>query len=121
MAIATNPTIATPIAVFVVGPLIPPGNGSVQAEGQVFDNQVLIGTGNGSTWNQKLRSPGGGDNLFIASIIALRPDTGEYVWHYQTTPGDTWDFDSAYEALLALPAGVAVGWRHALPRCARGR
>ena len=36
--------IATPIAVLVIGPLIPPGNGSVQGQGQVFDNQVLIGT-----------------------------------------------------------------------------
>ena len=35
--------IAWPIAAFVIGPLIPPGNGSVQAQGQVFDNQVLIG------------------------------------------------------------------------------
>ena len=36
-----------------------------------------------------VRSPGGGDNLFLSSIVALKPDTGEYVWHYQTTPGET--------------------------------
>jgi glucose dehydrogenase len=48
-----------------------------------------------------VRSPGGGDNLFLASIVAVRPDTGEYVWHYQTTPGDTWDFTATQHILLA--------------------
>jgi glucose dehydrogenase len=46
---------------------------------------LYIGTGNGSPWNQKIRSPGGGDNLFLCSIVALDPDTGEYRWHYQTS------------------------------------
>ena len=50
-------------------------------------NLVYIGVGNGTPWNQRLRSPGGGDNLFLASIVALNADTGEYVWHYQTAPG----------------------------------
>ena len=48
-----------------------------------------------------LRSPGGGDNLFLASIVALRPDTGEYVWHYQTTPGETWDFTATQPIMVA--------------------
>jgi len=52
---------------------------------------LYVGAGNGSPWNQHYRSPGGGDNLYIDSIIALKPESGEYVWHYQTTPGDTWD------------------------------
>lgn len=51
---------------------------------------LYIGVGNGSPWNRYWRSPGGGDNLYLSSIVALKPDTGEYVWHYQTTPGDTW-------------------------------
>ena len=45
-------------------------------------------------------SPEGGDNLFLASIVALRPDTGEYVWHYQTTPGETWDFTATQHLML---------------------
>jgi glucose dehydrogenase len=45
--------------------------------------------------------PGGGDNLYLSSIIALRPETGEYVWHYQTTPGDTWDYTAAQHMILA--------------------
>ncbi|MGE0386581.1 MAG: PQQ-dependent dehydrogenase, methanol/ethanol family [Gammaproteobacteria bacterium] len=64
-------------------------------------NRVYIGTGNGAPWNQKIRSPGGGDNLFLCSIIALDADTGEYAWHYQTNPAETWDFNSAMEIQLA--------------------
>ena len=62
---------------------------------------LYIGTGNGSPWNRKIRSPGGGDNLFLCSIVALDPDTGEYRWHYQTTPGETWDYNSNMDIVLA--------------------
>ncbi len=62
---------------------------------------LYVGTGNGSPWNRHLRSPGGGDNLFLASILALRPDTGDLVWHYQTTPGDTWDYTATQHMILA--------------------
>jgi PQQ-dependent dehydrogenase (methanol/ethanol family) len=62
---------------------------------------LYIGVGNGSPWNRKLRSPGGGDNLFLASIVALKPDTGEYVWHYQTTPGESWDYTATQHMILA--------------------
>jgi quinohemoprotein ethanol dehydrogenase len=65
-----------------------------------FDT-LYIGTGNGSPWNQKVRSPGGGDNLFLSSIVALDPDTGEYRWHYQTNPGETWDYNSSMDIVLA--------------------
>ncbi|MEA2624710.1 MAG: quinohemoprotein ethanol dehydrogenase [Candidatus Binatota bacterium] len=61
---------------------------------------VYVGTGNGVAWNRNIRSPGGGDNLYLASILALDVNTGEMRWHYQTTPGDTWDFDSAQHMLL---------------------
>jgi quinohemoprotein ethanol dehydrogenase len=62
---------------------------------------LYIGTGNGSPWNRKIRSPEGGDNLFLSSIVALDPDTGEYKWHYQTTPGESWDFNSNMDIILA--------------------
>lgn len=65
-----------------------------------FD-RVYLGTGNGAPWNQKLRSPGGGDNLFLCSIVALDAKTGQYVWHYQTVPGETWDYNSAMDIQLA--------------------
>ena len=63
-------------------------------------NHIYLGTGNGSPWNQKIRSPGGGDNLFLCSIVALDADTGKYKWHYQTVPGETWDFNSAMDIVL---------------------
>lgn len=52
---------------------------------------VYVGVGNGSPWAQKFRSPDGGDNLFLTSIVALRLDTGEYVWHFQEVPGEQFD------------------------------
>jgi quinohemoprotein ethanol dehydrogenase len=64
-------------------------------------NAVYIGTGNGSPWNRKIRSPDGGDNLFLCSIVALDADSGEYRWHYQTTPGETWDYNSNMDIILA--------------------
>jgi quinohemoprotein ethanol dehydrogenase len=79
------------------------GGGSVW-DAAIYDpvNDLLIyGTGNGTPWNQMARDPKGGDNLYVASIVALKPDTGEYVWHYQTTPGDTWDYDAVSPMLTA--------------------
>jgi quinohemoprotein ethanol dehydrogenase len=63
-------------------------------------NRVYIGTGNGSPWNRRIRSPGGGDNLFLCSVVALDADTGEYAWHYQTAPGEQWDFNSSQDMML---------------------
>ena len=62
---------------------------------------LYIGTGNGTTWSEKYRSPEGGDNLFTCSIVALKLSTGQYVWHYQQNPGDEWDFDSDEDMILA--------------------
>ncbi|WP_157219344.1 PQQ-dependent dehydrogenase, methanol/ethanol family [Flavisphingomonas formosensis] len=62
---------------------------------------VFVGTGNGAPWNQKIRSPGGGDNLFLCSIVALDAKTGRYRWHYQVNPGETWDFNAAMDMHLA--------------------
>ena len=64
-------------------------------------NLLYIGTGNGSPWNRYVRSPGGGDNLYLSSIVAINPDDGEYVWHYQTTPGDSWDYTATQHMILA--------------------
>ena len=57
-------------------------------------NLVYFGTGYGTPWNQDYRDPKGGDNLFLAAVLAVNADTGEYVWHYQETPGETWDYDA---------------------------
>jgi quinohemoprotein ethanol dehydrogenase len=62
---------------------------------------VYIGVGSPYPWNHKLRSEGKGDNLFIDSIVALDGKTGAYKWHYQTVPGDTWDFDATMDIELA--------------------
>ena len=62
---------------------------------------LYVGTGNGSPHPRWLRSPDGGDNLFLSSILALDPDTGEIVWHYQTTPGDSWDYTATQPLMLA--------------------
>ncbi len=64
-------------------------------------NLLYIGVGNSATWNSKLRSPEGGDNLFVSSIVAVDADTGEYRWHYQTTPGDHWDYTATQHMILA--------------------
>jgi PQQ-dependent dehydrogenase (methanol/ethanol family) len=80
------------------------GGGGTVWDSIVYDPQtdlLLIGTGNGSPWPSEIRSPGGGDNLFLSSIVALDPDTGDYVWHYQTTPADSWDYTAVQQIMLA--------------------
>ena len=64
-------------------------------------NRIYLGTGNGAPWNQKIRSPQGGDNLFLCSIVALDATTGKYIWHYLINPGETWDYNAAFEMILA--------------------
>jgi quinohemoprotein ethanol dehydrogenase len=53
---------------------------------------VYVGTGNSSPHSQFYRSPGGGDNLFVCSIVALHAEDGSYAWHYQMIPGEEWDY-----------------------------
>ncbi len=80
------------------------GGGGTVWDSMAYDPELdllYIGVGNGSPWNQQYRSPGGGDNLYISSIVALKPDSGEYAWHYQTTPGETWDFTATQHIVLA--------------------
>jgi alcohol dehydrogenase (cytochrome c)/quinohemoprotein ethanol dehydrogenase len=80
------------------------GGGGTVWNAMAYDPELdllYIGTGNGTPWSQKFRSPKGGDNLLTCSIVALKMETGEYVWHYQEDPGDAWDFDSAEDIILA--------------------
>ncbi len=80
------------------------GGGGTVWDSMAYDPELdllYIGVGNGAPWNRHVRSPGGGDNLFLSSIVALRPETGEYVWHYQTTPGDSWDYTATQHMILA--------------------
>ena len=55
------------------------------------------GTGNAGAWNPVNRK---GDNLYAASVIAIKPKTGEIVWHYQFVPNDSFDWDSLWELIL---------------------
>jgi PQQ-dependent dehydrogenase (methanol/ethanol family) len=80
------------------------GGGGTAWDSFAYDPELdllYVGVGNGSPWNREIRSPGGGDNLFLASILALDPDNGEYVWHYQTTPGESWDYTATQHMILA--------------------
>ena len=80
------------------------GGGGTVWDAIVYDpelNLVYIGVGNGTPWDQLHRSPEGGDNWFLSSIVALNADDGKYVWHFQTTPGDTWDYTSTQPMVLA--------------------
>jgi quinohemoprotein ethanol dehydrogenase len=79
------------------------GGGGTVWDGMAYDPELdllYVGTGNGSPWNRDIRSPGGGDNLFLASILAVRPDTGKLVWYYQVNPGETWDFTATQQITL---------------------
>jgi quinohemoprotein ethanol dehydrogenase len=82
------------------------GGGGPVWDAIVYDptlDLIYIGVGNGAPWN---RGKIGGDALYLSSIVALKADTGDYVWHYQTTPHDEWDFDSCSPLILAeLPIG----------------
>ena len=71
------------------------GGGGTVWNGITFDpelNRIYLGGGNAGPYNPRVRSPGGGDNLFVASIVALDADTGKYVWHYQENPKESWDY-----------------------------
>jgi len=80
------------------------GGGGNDWDTIVYDpdlDYIYFGTGNGSPHPQAFRSPNGGDNLFIASIVAVQAKTGKYVWHYQEVPGEQWDYDSTSPLMLA--------------------
>lgn len=79
------------------------GGGGTVYNAMAYDakyGRVYIGTGNGLPWNDKIRSPQGGDNLFLSSVVALDAKTGKYKWHYQTNPANSWDFNNAMDIEL---------------------
>ena len=80
------------------------GGGATVWNSMAYDAEaglVYIGTGSPYPWNHRIRSQGKGDNLFVGSIVALDVRTGKYRWHYQATPGDSWDFDAVMDIELA--------------------
>lgn len=91
------------------GAWVTDGGGGTVWDSIVYDhvnNQIIFGVGNGSPWNRKVRDPSGGDNLFLSSIVAVDVKTGAYKWHFQTTPGDNWDYTATQSIILAsLPIG----------------
>jgi quinohemoprotein ethanol dehydrogenase len=99
-----NPVLEKAAETWGGGPWWEIGGGGTVWDSMAYDpelNLLYIGVGNGSPWNREVRSPDGGDNLFLSSIVALDPDTGDYVWHYQTTPGDAWDYTATQHMILA--------------------
>lgn len=64
-------------------------------------NRIYIGTGNSGPYDPAVRSPGGGDNLYLVSIVALDADTGKYVWHYQENPREAWDHKATANIIAA--------------------
>jgi len=80
------------------------GGGATVWNAMTYDaaaNRIYIGTGSGAPSMANARSPAGGDNLFVAAIVALDADTGAYIWHYQANPGETWDYDATNDIVLA--------------------
>lgn len=80
------------------------GGGGTVWNSMAYDAEtdtVYIGTGSPYPWNHGLRSQGEGDNLFTVSIVALDASSGDYKWHYQVNPADTWDFDATMDIQLA--------------------
>jgi quinohemoprotein ethanol dehydrogenase len=80
------------------------GLGGTAWDSMAYDPELdllYVGVGNSAPYARRARSPGGGDNLFLASILALRPETGRLVWHYQTTPGEGWDYTATQHMILA--------------------
>ncbi len=98
------------------GAWVTDGGGGTVWDSIVYDtenNQVIFGVGNGSPWNANLRDPNGSDNLFVSSMVAVDADTGEYKWHFQTTPRDNWDYTATQHIMLAdLPLGENGETRH---------
>ena len=85
------------------------GGGGAAWDGMAYDpvlDLVYVGTGNASPYSWKERSPRGGDNLYLASIVAIHARTGKLAWHFQEVPGENWDYTSTAKIILAdIPIG----------------
>ncbi|HEY1899612.1 MAG TPA: PQQ-dependent dehydrogenase, methanol/ethanol family [Steroidobacteraceae bacterium] len=80
------------------------GLGGAAWDGMVYDptlNLLYVGTGNGVLYDPAKRSPAGGDNLFLVSILAINPDTGRLAWYFQETPAEGFDFEATAPMVLA--------------------
>ena len=85
------------------------GGGGTAWDAITYDpefDQVIVGTGNGGPYPQIIRSPGGGDNLYLNSLVALDRKTGAMKWYFQETPTDNWDLTATQPMLLA---DLAIG------------
>ncbi len=92
------------------------GGGGTVWDSAVYDpvtDLLYFGTGNATPWNQRVREPNLDDDLYTASIVAVNPDTGKYVWHYQETPADAWDYD-AVSPMMTADITVAGHKRHVI-------
>ncbi|MEQ8267187.1 MAG: PQQ-binding-like beta-propeller repeat protein, partial [Parvibaculum sp.] len=99
-----NPELEAAVPTWKGGEWWKVGGGGTAWDSMVFEpetNTLYVGTGNGSPWTREIRSPGGGDNLYLSSIIALDADSGRMKWYYQTTPGDNWDYTATQPLMLA--------------------
>lgn len=98
-----SPELEAALKTWDVGSRWDIGGGGSPWDAIAFDPEtgfVLVGTGNGGPYATSKRSPAGGDNLYLASIVALDPKTGRMKWHYQETPGDNWDFTATQPMIL---------------------
>ena len=98
-----NPAMQAAASTWLGGEWWEIGGGGTVWDSMAYDpdlDLLYIGTGNGSPWNRYIRSPGGGDNLYLSSILAINPDNGSLVWYYQTTPGDSWDYTATQHIML---------------------
>ncbi len=80
------------------------GLGGTVWDSMAYDAELdllYVGVGNSTPYNREVRSPGGGDNLFLTSILAVDPDDGRLAWHYQTTPAENWDYTATQHMVLA--------------------
>ena len=80
------------------------GGGGTAWNSLVYDeelNSLYIGVGNGAPWPRQIRSPGGGDDLFLTAIISVDVESARMNWFYQTVPGDNWDYSSAMDITLS--------------------
>ena len=104
-----NPELKAAIPTWKDDPRAPYRYWDVGGGGTVWDafsydpdsDLVYFGTGNATAWSRDVRSPNGGDNLYTASVIAVKASTGAMAWYYQTTQSDSWDFDATADLTLA--------------------